>query len=271
MRPLSDERTKNNKTITAIINQKRFIGGTTLVGLLGLWAFLTEVIAPNRLAYPSPQKLWDAFTEIAVHGYTGSSLVAQIGTSLEQTMEGFIAAVVLGVTVGLWAGYNKKVGASILPVVNFIRPIPPISLVTLFVFYFGIGNTSKVVLIFLTGFWYMILTVSDGIENLSKDWLRVGESMGLTQSQKFRHIIVPGTMPSIVTGTRIALGLAWALVVAAELVAAHEGLGYMIENATQFFQISTVYVVIIIIGILGFLLDKAIQLVGRRVLHWQGM
>ncbi len=235
-----------------------------------LWFLVTSFWIVDSEAVPSPQALLATLIDLVRDGYTGRPLWFHVLTSLQEALGGYVLGILIGVPVGLLAGYNPTARAIIMPYVDFFRPIPPISLVTLFVLFLGIGLASKIALIFLSGFWFMVLATSEGVRSLPADLLRAGRSVGMNRFQIFRHVILPGSMPAILVGMRTTLSISWALVVAAELVAGHSGLGYIVTDASNFFRLKVVYSAILIIAALGFLMDRLIVAATRRLLHWQG-
>lgn len=234
------------------------------------WFLVTRFWVTGSEGFPSPQALFVTFLNLLRNGFTGEPLWFHILTSLQETFGGYVLGVALGVPLGLATGYNATARAIVMPYVDFFRPVPPIALVTLFVLFFGIGLASKVALIFLSGFWFMVLATSEGVRSLPSDLMRAGRSVGMNQWQIFRYVILPGSMPAILIGMRTTLSISWALVVAAELVAGHTGLGYIVTDATNFYRLRVVYVAILIIAGLGFIMDRLIVMLSRRVLHWQG-
>lgn len=251
-------------------SQLRAISVATVAAVLLFWFVATNTFMAGSEGFPSPQLLARTLWELAVDGYTGRPLWEHVGTSLLETGGGFALAVVLGVPTGLLIGYYPVVRAVAMPFVDFMRPIPPISLVTIFVFYFGIGFGSKIALIFLTGYWYMTLATSEGVRSLSSSYFRAARSMGMKSAQIFWYVVLPGALPSILTGMRTILSISWALVVAAELIASKAGLGYMITDASNFYRLPVVYAAILLIAALGFLMDRVMVVIIRRVLHWEG-
>lgn len=235
-----------------------------------LWAVVSNFILIDSLALPSPQVLGRTFLDLFQNGYGRRSIFEHIGTSMGRALTGFTLAVICSTVIGLLTGYSPKARAILMPFIDFIRPVPALALVPLFVFFFGIGSMSKIALIFLGAFVYMTLQTSDGVRSIPADLFSAGRSLGLTTAQMFRHVVLPGTLPAVVTGMRTALSLSWALVVAAELIAAPSGLGYIVTDATQFFQIPVVYCAVIMLGALGFAMDRIIVAIRARVLHWQG-
>lgn len=241
-----------------------------LAAAIGIWAAVTYsgALAPNVL--PSPGALVLHLVYLSRHGYSGIPLYDHILASLEQALSGFGMAVVAGIPIGLLLGYYKRLDEFVSPLLSFVRPIPPISYIPLMVLYFGIGDFSKIMLIFIGGFLYILLSTQAGVSAIPEILLRAGRNAGLSRWGIFRKVILPGAMPGILTGLRTSLAICWALVVAAELISSQKGLGYMVENAGNFFDIKTIYVGIFLIGILGLLMDSIVLSVQRRVLHWEG-
>ncbi|VTU30215.1 ABC transporter permease [Variovorax sp. PBL-E5] len=246
------------------------LSAAVVVLALVVWALVSNFVLVDSLALPSPQVLGRTFWDLFQNGYGHRSIFEHIGTSMGRALTGFLLAVVCSTVIGLLVGYSATARAILMPFIDFIRPVPALALVPLFVFFFGIGSLSKVALIFLGAFVYMTLQTSDGVRSIPADLFSAGRSMGFTTAQMFRHVVLPGTLPAVVTGMRTALSLSWALVVAAELIAAPSGLGYIVTDATQFFQIPVVYCAVILLGVLGFAMDRLIVAFRARVLHWQG-
>jgi taurine transport system permease protein len=236
----------------------------------GIWFVVSNFIIVNSLTLPTPQVLLATMVDLIQNGYGQRSLAEHILTSMGRALTGFVLAVVCSSVIGLFAGYSSTARAIIMPYIDFMRPIPALALVPLFVFFFGIGSMSKILLIFIGAFVYMTLQTSEGVRSIPEELFSVGRGLGFSTLQMFRHVVIPGTLPSVVTGMRTALGLSWSLVVAAELIAAPSGLGYIITDATQFFRIHTVYCVVILLGILGYGMDRLIVAIGTRTIHWQG-
>lgn len=237
---------------------------------LGAWlvASWLGVLDPNR--FPPAQTLAGSVAELVQNGYSGKPFWMQIGASMGRALSGFVIAVLVGVPVGILIGSSRLFDAIVSPFLTFLRPIPPIALVPLFVFYFGIGELSKVALIFLTSFLYMTVNTASGVRSVPEDLLLASRSLGLTDRQIFFHVTIPASAAAILTGMRVSMTLSWALVVAAELIAAQVGLGFLIMDATTFFRIPYVYVGIITIGLIGLALEGLLLLVERRLLHWRG-
>jgi NitT/TauT family transport system permease protein len=251
-------------------NFYRLVSVIAVAVALAAWlaASFAGVLDPNRL--PPAQVLWETLTDLLRDGYAGKPFWQQVLASLARALSGFALAVIIGVPTGIWIGTHRLFDAVVTPFLTFLRPIPPIALVPLFIFYFGIGEVSKVALIFLTAFLYLTVNAASGVRSVPQDLILASKSLGLTGQQIFFHVILPAASASILTGMRIAMTLSWALVVAAELIAAQVGLGYMIMDATTFYRIPVVYVGIITIGLIGLVLEGGLLALERRLLHWRG-
>ncbi|MEO8202911.1 MAG: ABC transporter permease [Betaproteobacteria bacterium] len=251
-------------------NRYRMISVAAVAAALAAWlaASFAGVLDPNKL--PPAQVLWETLTDLLDKGYASAPFWQQVLASLGRALAGFTLAVLVGVPFGIWVGSNRMFDALVTPFLTFLRPIPPIALVPLFIFYFGIGETSKVALIFLTAFLYMTVSTSTGVKSVPEDLILASRSLGLSSRQIFFHVVIPAASASIITGMRVSMTLSWALVVAAELIAAQVGLGYMIMDATTFYRIPVVFIGIITIGLIGLVLEGMLLLLEKRVLHWRG-
>ena len=244
-----------------------------LVGILAIVAIWTAVVVSGLVAsrlLPSPAQIVEHIELLATKGYRGTPLATHVLASVERTTIGFSLAVIFGIPVGLAMGRYRVLGALFGPVLAVLRPIPPIAFIPLAVLYLGLGEASKIVLIFLAPFMFIALNAEAGVRSVPSILIRAGQMLGYSPRQLFTRVIFPGSLPSIMSGVRTGAAVAWALVVAAELIAAQEGLGYMVASAGNFFDIRTVYAGIVIIGLIGFLVDTVARMIEERVLHWRG-
>jgi NitT/TauT family transport system permease protein len=249
----------------------KWISLATVVALIGLWFIASAIGLTHPDTLPGPGTMFAAFIELIKDGYAGTSLLGHIGASVGRAFVGFAAAIALGVPIGLFVGRHPVADAICAPIIGFFRPIPPIAFITLFIFYFGIGEGPKIGLIFMACFWYVILNCSDGVRAIPESLFKAGRNIGLNRRQLFFHVTLPASMPSIMTSVRAASAISWTLVVASELIGAQSGLGFMILDSAQYFNIPLTYIGIIIIGIIGLIWEMVIVAVQRRVLHWQGL
>lgn len=252
------------------LSRYAFISLASLAVALVLWQLVTAagLLTPNQL--PSPARMVETFLSFFERGYQGHSWWEQIGSSLFRVFAGFALGVLVGVPLGLLMGMSKVVDAIVRPFVAFMRPIPMIAFIPVVILYFGIGELSKVLLIFASVFFYTTMNCAAGVASVPKTLILAGRNMGLRGWSLFRQVIVPASLPSIMNGIRLAAAVAWLLVVAAELVAAQSGLGYMILDASTFFRIPYVFLGIWFIGIIGLSIDTLFAVLTRRVVHWEG-
>lgn len=242
----------------------------SVVTVLGFWAVASNFgwIDPSLL--PTPQSMATETVALLQNGYQGKSLWAHIGASLFRTLSGFALGVLLGVPLGLLSGYSQVVGAIFSPPMAFIRPIPPIAFIPMAVLYFGLGEAGKVVLITFTAFNYAFINAHAGAAQIPSAYYRAAASLGLTKLQTLLRVVLMGAIPQIFTGLKVAMALSWAVVVAAELVGAQTGLGFMIADAAQLFRIPVVFIGVALIGFIGLILNGTLTGLENKLVHWKG-
>lgn len=246
------------------------ISTLSVLAVIFAWFVVTNAGWVPDLYLPKPQDLASQFVTLVTDGYQGTSLWGQIGISLFRTLTGFVIGAVLGTFVGLSAGHYRAVAAAVNPILAFIRPVPPIAFIPLVVLYFGLGETGKIALIALTSFNYTVVNAQAGAMGTPLAFRRAAATLGLKRRQEFVRVIFPAALPSIFTGLRVAMALSWAVVVAAELLGAQSGLGFMVNNAALQLQIPIVFIGIGLIGVVGLILNGIILLAERKVVHWSG-
>ena len=171
--------------------------------------------------------------------------------------------------VGFVLGWYREVRSFIDPLINFFRALPPIALIPLVIVYFGVEEMAKVVILFYASFFAGVIVMYEGIAQISPIYVRVARTLGATDGEIFTRVIVPLTVPHMLTALRVALGVAWATLVASELIAAQHGLGSLIQNAASFFQLDIIYVGIICIGFIALGMDLALRAAAKRLVAWQ--
>lgn len=244
---------------------------TTILLVLVVWILVTDVFHLVRpIVLPGPRDIIEELGRLIERGYTNKPLWFHIRASLFRTLTGLLLGLAVGIPLGLLVGYYWFVSAIFTPFLGALRPIPPIAFIPLVVLYFGIGEFSKIILIFMAALWYVTLNTAAGVKSVPSDLMRAGRNLGLGQRQIFTHVILPSSLPYIMTGVKTATAVSWAIVVAAELVAAQQGLGYMVMDAATFFRVSDVYIGIALIGMIGLLLEIMISVAESRLLHWRG-
>ena len=251
-------------------------GRYTLISILSvtvallLWALTTETGIVSRATIPSPTDLAREFVNLVKNGYSGSPLWQHVAASFGRTMIGLVCAIVIGTPIGLLIGYSRDASAVLEPFFSIVRPMPAIAFIPLVVLYFGIGEFSKIILIFFTSMLHMTIHAAAGARSIPQELMRVARNYGLKRKDLFLYVILPASMPHVMTGIRTTTAISWALVVAAELVGAQQGLGYIVMDAATFFKISDIYVGIILIGLIGLVLEIVEKQMEIRLLHWRG-
>ncbi|HMM53708.1 MAG TPA: ABC transporter permease [Candidatus Desulfobacillus sp.] len=189
--------------------------------------------------------------------------------STQRVLLGVTLGIAAAVPVGFSLGWYKVLRGFVDPVINFFRALPPIALIPLVIVYFGIGETAKTVILFYASFFAGVIVMYEGIAQVNPIYIKVARTLGATDMEIFRKVIVPMTVPHILTAVRVALGVAWATLVAAELIAAQQGLGAMIQDAAAFFQLDIIYVGIICIGTIALIMDTILRRATNRLVSWQ--
>ncbi len=269
--PAKSTRPRRRSLSSSSNNRYSLLSAGAVIGVLILWYLSTSVFGwVKPMVLPPPETILAELGNLLRSGYVGTPLWEHLQASLFRTFSGLGLGIVLGIPLGLLVGYNPIVSAIVSPFLAFLRPIPPIAFIPLMILYFGIGEFSKVFLIFMAAFWYVVLNTSSGVKSVPNDLLRAGRNLGLSQAQLFAHVILPASMPYIVTGVKTATAVSWAIVVAAELIAAQAGLGYIIMDAATFFRVVDVYIGIAMIGVIGVILEGVTTAIEDRLLHWRG-
>ena len=181
-----------------------------------------------------------------------------------------MSAAILGVPLGLWMGRSHMAAASLDFVIQFLRPLPPLSYLVLLILWFGAGNLSKIVLLFMGAFPTIATAAMAGVRQVSVERVQAARSLGATPRQVFVYVVLPAALSMIFTGMRIALAGAFSSVVAAELMAASDGLGWMVFSASRFLRTDIILLGIILLGLFGMALSRALVAIDTRLIHWRG-
>jgi len=233
--------------------------------LIALWWVV--VVKTDSLIFPTPLQVVTGTLELAEDG----TLWEHIRASLFRVGTGFLVAVLVAVPVGLWMGRVDAVYRTLNPLFQIMRPISPIAWIPLAILWFGVGDVSPIFLIFIAAVFPMIVQTAAGVHTIERRYLHAAENFGVSRANLFRRVIVPAVLPEIVVGMRIGLGVAWLVVVAAEMIALHSGLGYLIidsRNAGNRYDL--VIAGMIIIGLIGLMLDGLMRLLeGLKSVRWR--
>jgi taurine transport system permease protein len=219
---------------------------------------------------PSPEAVAARFMEIARNGYQNTSLWEHLGASLMRVLAGFALGSIVGIPLGYAMGLSGWFRGWFDPIVEFMRPVPPLALIPLVIIWFGIWEQGKIVLLFLAALWIMVIAARSGVSGVRLSKIHAAYSLGASKWQILRHVIIPNSLPDIFTGARVAMGVCWGTVVAAELVAAEKGAGMMIIAASKFQLTDIVVMGIILIGLIGYGIDILMRMAERRLIPWKG-
>lgn len=236
-----------------------------LIVLIAIWQFASGYGFINPIILPSPMSIIRCFISLMQDGSLPKNLII----SSKRVLTGYAISTILALILGIWIGLSPHFKRMTDLIIQILKPIPPISWIPLVILWFGIGESSKVFLIFIGGFFTILVNVVDGIRRIDIKLVELANAMVIPRMKYILQIVIPYAAPSIFTGLRVGLGQSWMCVVAAELVAASSGLGYMIMFARQFGQTDVVIVGMLMIGIIGKLMDSMLMVVEKRVIRWK--
>ncbi|MGB7644760.1 MAG: taurine ABC transporter permease TauC [Pseudomonas fluorescens] len=248
----------------------RWISGLTLVALLAIWWAVTATGLIEPLFLPPPSAVLQKAWLLATTGYMDATLWQHLGASLSRIGLGLGFAVLTAVPVGIAIGANRIARGILDPLIEFYRPIPPLAYLPLIVIWCGIGELSKVLLIYLAIFAPIAIATATGVRTVDPAKLRAAQSLGASRAQLIRHVILPSALPDILTGVRIGLGVGWSTLVAAELIAATSGLGFMVQSAAQFLVTDVVVLGILVIALIAFAMEMGLRALQRKWVPWHG-
>lgn len=248
----------------------RWISLLTLFALLVIWWAVTATGLIEPLFLPPPSAVLQKGWLLATAGYMDSTLWQHLSASLSRIGLGLGFAILTAVPVGIAIGANRIARGVLDPLIEFYRPIPPLAYLPLIVIWCGIGELSKVLLIYLAIFAPIAIATATGVRTVDPAKLRAAQSLGATRAQLIRHVILPSALLDILTGVRIGLGVGWSTLVAAELIAATSGLGFMVQSAAQFLVTDVVVLGILVIALIAFAMEMGLRALQRKLVPWHG-
>jgi NitT/TauT family transport system permease protein len=233
--------------------------------LIAIWWL--AVIATKSVIFPTPWGVVTGTLELLNDG----TLWRHIGASLMRVGTGFALAVCVAVPLGLWMGWVRGIYNTLNPIFQILRPISPIAWIPIAILWFGVGNASPIYLIFISSVFPMVVQTTVGVHTIEKRYLRAAENFAVSRATLFKQVVIPAVLPQVLVGMRIGLGVAWLVVVAAEMIALRSGLGYMImdsRNAGNRYDL--VIAGMIIIGLIGLSLDGTMRLLEKvKWVRWR--
>ncbi|WP_434618528.1 ABC transporter permease subunit [Tabrizicola sp. M-4] len=242
----------------------------SIAGIIFIWWLATTLGWVKPLFLPGPGAVLRKFLDVWQNGFTNTPFLEHIAVSAARVFGAFLLACLIGIPLGLAMGMSPLIRGIFDPPIEFYRPIPPLAYLPLMIIWFGIGETSKVMLIFLSVLAPVALGARSGVKSAAIEQIHAAYSFGATRWQVMRHVILPSALPEILTAMRIGIGFGWTTLVAAEMVAATEGLGYMVLSASQFLQTSTVIMGIVVIAAIAYAFDLLMRFIERKVVPWKG-
>jgi ABC-type nitrate/sulfonate/bicarbonate transport system permease component len=238
---------------------------SAVVGALIFWWLLSVSGLIDPVLLPSPAEVVAALIE----SFKDGSLWVNIWASLLRVVQGFLLGFAIAVPVGVLMGNSRIFRGLVEPLVELVRPIPPIAIIPLAILWFGIGELSKVFIIAYGAFFPILVNTMAGFREVDPVLVRAARTLGASRWQIFRDVVLRSALPFIIVGSRLGMGLAFIVLVAAELIASSEGLGYLINDARYNFRTDRVFLGMILIGVLGLILNKVLIEIERRLLRWR--
>lgn len=244
----------------------------TIIVILTAWYGVTNFTSISPVILPSPQRVWNSFLEVAGHGYgiNGDTLLVHFTSSMKRLLSAYGLVIITAIPLGLLSGYFPKVYAVLNPIIEFYRPLPPLAYYTLLVLWFGINEDSKIILLYLAGFAPVYISCISGVNKIREEIIQGAYMLGANRFQVFVQVILPASLPDIFTGLRTALGVEYTTLVAAEMVAAKTGIGWMVLDASNWLKSDVVFFGVILMGITGILMNQLLLGIEHVVVHWNG-
>ena len=246
------------------------IASVTVLCMFMLWLLVGNSGWVKPLFLPSPQAVLAKFLQGATEGFAGATLWEHTAISLSRVFGAFALACLTAIPIGVMMGVSRVARGVFDPPIEFYRPLPPLAYLPMVIIWFGIGEFSKIYLIFLAIFAPMAIAARSGVRSVSIEQIHAAYSMGASSTQVIWHVILKSALPEIFTGMRIGIGVGWTTLVAGEMVASNRGLGFMVLNAAEFLASDVVIMGIIVIGLFAFAFDLLMRYLERVLVPWKG-
>jgi taurine transport system permease protein len=250
--------------------QMGLISLITVLFVLATWMVITHLGLVKPLFLPKLETVLNAFFDAVEGNIDGAPLTGHIAMSLFRVVSAFLLAALIGIPVGLAMGLSPAIRSMLDPFIEFYRPLPPLAYLPLVIIWFGIGETSKVLLIFLACFAPVALAARAGVLSASSDQINAARALGAGRVQLLFFVVLPAALPDILVGLRIGMGVGWTTLVAAEMVAASTGIGQMVLNASNFLRTDIVMMGIFVIGCFAIVFEFAMRWLEKKLVPWRG-
>ncbi|MGE0799699.1 MAG: ABC transporter permease [Lautropia sp.] len=239
--------------------------------VLGVWQLLVVAGFISLQSFTSPVQVLAALKEVATGANAAlqGSLLDHMAASLQEVLLGFLIAASVGVPLGLLMGWSRIAFNVLDPLVELLRPIPPTAWVAISLLLFGLGLQQKLFVVFVATVSPILITSMDGVKTIDSIFLKVARTHNAGQFDTVLKVIAPALLPSILTSFRVGLGMSWMVVVAAELIAAEAGLGFLLMQTYRIFRLDMMMAVMLVIGLLAFVMDRGLRRLQRRLLAWE--
>lgn len=248
----------------------RLLGLTGIAVVIALWATIAGLEVVPELFVPKLGSVAEAFVEVSTTGYRGGTLAQHLLRSMIRLLTGFGLAVVTAIPAGIIMGFNRPLRTAFDPLVQLYRPLPPLAYYTLLIVWLGIGEGSKIALLYLAAVPPLLLNSMAGVLAIRRSRVDTALTLGATPRQVMTHVVFPSCLPDIFTGLRVGIGFAYTTLVSAEIVAASQGLGWMVLDASRFLRTDIIFVGIITMAVTGWALDRAIVGFENLLVPWKG-
>ncbi len=233
----------------------------SVIGGIGIWWILSE----SGFRLPNPAEVVEKFIAMLTSGLW----LKDTGISLARVLTGFTLGTALAIPVGFLMGWYTVARGLFEPWIQFFRTVPPLAIIPLAIVLMGIGEQPKIFVIFLAAFLSCVISTFQGVISVDKTLINAARVLGAGDGRIFAKVVVPASTPFILVGMRVGLGSAWATVVAAELIAAQGGLGYRMQNAQIYYDMPTIFVALITIGVFGLIMDRILLYTEKKLTGWQ--
>lgn len=262
--PIVTKATKGKRTVKGSAKKQRrmvVLNVLSVIAGIGIW----WVLSLTGFRLPTPGAVVVRGGELIANG----TLLSDLTASLTRVLIGFLVGTVVAIPVGFLMGWYAVARALIEPWVQFFRTIPPLAIIPLAIVLLGIGEEPKILVIFLAAFFACVISTFQGVVNIDRTLINAARVLGSKDGSIFIRVVVPASTPFILVGMRVGLGASWATLVAAELIAAQQGLGYRMQQAQLYYDLPTIFVGLIVIGILGLLMDRILLYIEKKLTGWQ--